>query len=164
LEQGIIKSPAWLSLVGVATHVYLLFRCKCQWSNRRRKPGGRDAWTITNNGELEFTYAEAKKKYGITKGQFVRALDQLIDRGFLDVAATGMGVFKAKTLYSISYRWQHWGTDAFDKAERPAASIRNCGFKPGNKIWEKSKAMPIHEHGQTEVGEPAEADLVEVSV
>ncbi len=138
LTFQLVKSPAWLSLTGMAPQVYLLFRTKCQISKRYGKPGRHDR-VIVNNGEIEFTYIEAKEKYGMTAPQFKRAVDQLIDRGFIDVAATGMGVYKVKTCYAVSDRWEEYGKPVFREAKRPAASIRNCGFKPGNKHWKKAR-------------------------
>lgn len=133
LEKRLVKSRAWLSLTGAATQVFLLFRTKCQVSKRYGKPGRHDR-VILNNGEIEFTYLEAEKKYGISKDRFARALDQLIDRGFIDVKATGMGVHKVKSWYAISTRWRDYGTPAFCEAKRPKPSIRNAGFKRGNQL------------------------------
>ena len=36
-------------------------------------------------------YAEAKEKYGITQPRFMRAIDDLIDKGFLDVVKNAIG-------------------------------------------------------------------------
>jgi len=130
LEQQLIKSQAWLELRGYAQAVYLLFRCKCQIQKRKGRPGKKDNLSkiVANNGELVFTYNEAKKKYGITYPRFSRAIGELIEKGFIDIAATGMGVHKVTTLYAISERWQDYGTPEFKKIGRPKRSIA-IGFK-----------------------------------
>lgn len=137
VEQHLVKSRAWLSLTGAAPHIYLLFRTKCRMARRQGKPGKRGP-VIANNGEIEFTYIEADKRYAIKKDRFARALDQLIDRGFIEVATTGMGVCKVKTRYAISERWRDFGTTDFKAATRPTPSIANPGFKPDNTLWQRA--------------------------
>jgi DNA-binding PadR family transcriptional regulator len=149
LEQRLVKSAVWLSLGGTAKDVYLLFRTKCRIMKRQTKPQ-KHGPVIANNGELEFTYDEAQQKYRITTGRFTRALDQLVDRGFIDVTATGMGVHRVKTWYAISDRWRDYGTPNFKPAIRPKPSISNPGFKKGNKLWIKARkktSSAENEHG-----------------
>jgi DNA-binding PadR family transcriptional regulator len=93
---------------------------------------------ILNNGEIEFTYEEAEQQYGITAGRFVRAIDELVEKGFIDIPETGMGVHKVKTYYGISERWRDYETSSFREMHRPERSIK-CGFCKGNKLWQKAK-------------------------
>jgi len=65
-------------------------------------------------------------------------LDELIEKGFIDVEATGMGVQKVTTLYGVSDRWRDYATAAFRQAKRPEPSIANPGFRRGNKLWRKA--------------------------
>lgn len=146
LKMCLVKSPVWFSLGGIAKAVYLLFRTKCRMGRPPGKPGKRK-WIILNNGELVFTYREAKSKYKITASRFRRALDELIEKGFIDVEATGMGVHKVATEYAISDRWRDFGTPAFRQAKRPAPSIKNPGFKRGNKLHLRKKTSVVCEHG-----------------
>jgi hypothetical protein len=149
LEQRLVKSDVWLSLSRTAKDVYLIFRTKCKMGSPPGKPGKRD-WTVLNNGELVFTYREARGKYGITASRFRRGLDELIEKGFIDVEATGMGVQKVTTLYAVSDRWRDYGTPAFREAKRPEPSIANPGFTRGNKLWQmasKKKTSVENEHG-----------------
>jgi hypothetical protein len=162
LDKLMVQSPVWLLLSGTAIKVYQLFRCKCQFAKRNRRPVKRSEGLmerILNNGEIEFTYIEAKQKYGITAGRFVRAIDELVEKGFLDIAETGMGLYGLPTHYAISDRWQYWGTEQFRPAKRPEPSIRGCGFRKGNKLWLKARrkkstavrahgAMPRDAHGE----------------
>ncbi len=166
LEQRLVKSAVWLSLSGTAKSVYLLFRTKCRVGKPPGKPGKRD-WMILNNGELVFTYREALSKYGTTASRFRRALDELIEKGFIDVEAAGMGVHKVTTLYAISERWRDYGTPAFRPAKRPTPSIRNPGFKRGNKLWRrasKKNASVENAHGAVRDNESAEVVTVQADV
>jgi hypothetical protein len=160
LEQRLVKSAVWLSLSGTAKAVYLLFRTKCKVGRPPGKPGKR-GWMILNNGELVFTYREAWRKYAITASRFRRAIDELIEKGFIDVEATGMGVHKVTTLYAVSERWRDYGTPAFRQAKRPGQSISNPGFKPGNRLWQmacKKNASVESAHGA--VREDASAEVI----
>lgn len=51
---------------------------------KKRKTGKREYWDITNNGDIVFTYSQAKK-YGISKHQFDDAIKLLISRGFIHI-------------------------------------------------------------------------------
>lgn len=158
LDIALVKSRAWLSLSGAAPQVYTLFRTKCQIS-KRYGARGRHQRIISNNGEIEFTYLEAEKKYGISKDRFARALDQLIDRGLIDVKSSGMGVHKVKTWYAISDRWTDYGTAAFCEAKRPGPSISNQGFRRGNQLWRRAaKRFPSDENARGAVREDARGD------
>ena len=140
LEQRLVKSRAWLSLTGASQSVYCIFRTKCKIAKKYQHPkkDGCLLDRILNNGELVFTYDEAEEKYGIKRGRFGRTIDQLIDRGFIDIAATGMGVCRVETWYAISDRWEDYGTEKFKHVKRPKPQIANPGFKKRNDFWKKT--------------------------
>ena len=138
LEQSLVQSQAWFSLSGTAMIVFLIFRTKCRIDKRQSKPGKRGP-VIINNGEIEFTYDEAETKFGIKRSRFKRAIDKLVARGFIDIAATGMGVHKVKTWYAISERWRDYGTPEFKEVKWPKPKIANPGFKRGNTLWRKAR-------------------------
>ena len=152
LDKLMVQTPVWLSLSGTAIKVYHLFRCKCQFAKKSKRQGKRSEGLmerILNNGKIEFTYKEAEKQYGITRGQFVRAIDELIEKGFLDITEPGGGIRKLKTLYAISERWRDYDKASFRKMHRPERSIK-CGFRKGNKLWLKArekKSSAIRAHG-----------------
>jgi|GEM_PF-823082 len=154
LNKLMVLSPVWLSLSGTAIKVYCLFRCKCQFAKRSPRYGnGKRSddlmGRLLNNGEIEFTYEEVEQQHGITAGRFVRAIDELIEKGFLDIAESGSGVYKLKTLYGISERWRDYKTPSFQQAHRPERQIK-CGFQKRNKLWQKAKrkkSTAISAHG-----------------
>jgi hypothetical protein len=114
IDQDLVKSPAWMSLRGSATQVYLIFLCK----RRMEKLGRKSPKPIcTNNGDIVFTYQEAKEKYGISKDSFTRGIDALIDRGLLDIAREG-GILKTASKYSLAERWRKYGNSDFEAHER----------------------------------------------
>lgn len=137
LPQDMLKSKVWLSLSGTATHVFLLFRTKCRWERLQGKKHRGKEPDLANNGEIVFTYEEAWKKYGISGPRFKRAIDKLISKGFIDVAATGAGTFKVVTLYRVSERWRLYGTPDFVQTKRPKRSSGYPGFRKGNQLWQR---------------------------
>lgn len=137
LDQALVTSPVWLSLKGKAPKVYLIFRTKCRVA--KVGAGKRQRTEITNNGELIFKYDEAKKLYRISDKAFTRAIDELIEKGFLDISESGQGVCKLTTKYAISDRWKNYETREFKKATRPMKGIRRNGFQKGNDLWKRGQ-------------------------
>jgi len=104
-------------------------------NNGRR--GGSKEITITNNGEIIFTYAEAKE-LGLKSTQtFYRVLRELIeDKGFIDVAESGNWYFREPTKFSISARWKKYGTPEYEPIVLPRSLPAGKGF-PKNRFDEK---------------------------
>ena len=143
IEREILQSPAYLSLTGIAPQVLSLFMCRRQMKQHGSR---RKRWIITNNGQIEFTYAEAEEKWGISRPRFQRALEQLIDRGFIDVNVRGAGVCGSKNLYSIVERYRNWGTDRFVEAT-PPRKTNNRGFRNGHARFGKRPTLTVHRTG-----------------
>ena len=83
IDADLVLSRAFLNLTGVAPQVLLLFLRRRRLVKLGR--AGKERWVIENNGEIVFPYAEAMKKFGITRPRFQRAIDQLVENGFLDI-------------------------------------------------------------------------------
>jgi len=134
VSRALITSEAYLSLrTAAACQVFGIFLTKCQWEKAQIKPGSRDkAWVLVNNGEIQFSYIEAREKYGISDTRFTRAIDELLRVGLIDIAHSGLGLHKDCTLYAISERWRKYGTDEFEHVERRKRSAR-LGFTKGNR-------------------------------
>jgi len=126
-ERIMVKSPAFIDLTGKAPHVLMIFRTKFQMEQEGRS--GRKEWVILNDGQLEFRYSEARE-LGMSNYQFSRAIAQLLDRGFIDVAQPG-GQHRP-TLYRTSEKWREWksGTHFFirqpDRRAHKVAAARSA--------------------------------------
>lgn len=78
-----------------------------------------DSWIIRNNGEIVYPYSEADKK-GIGRREFRNAIDELIEKGFLDIAHQGTGGRAGDmTKYFIDDRWKDFGSTLFRPAKKP---------------------------------------------
>lgn len=119
VDRKLIRSRAFLELTGCAAQVYLLFRARAQVVKTKGGPAKRSPWRIVNNGEIIFTYAEAEEDFGIRAKRFTRAIDQLVARGFLDIAHRGGGLEGDASCYALSERWRMYGTVEFVPGERP---------------------------------------------
>jgi hypothetical protein len=129
-EREMILSPGFHKLKATAIRVLLLFLCRRQWE----KAGRKGKWHQTNNGEILFPYYEAQKKFNISKSSFARAIDQLVEFGFIDISHLGGGMVRDCSKYAISNRWRNYGTKDFIKKSRPKDK-RKLGFTPEN--WER---------------------------
>ena len=117
VSKKLTRSDAFLSLTGKAPQVLMIFLTKrrMEWKTEGSREG---YWDIKNNGEIQFTYEEAKTKFGIGYAVFSRALSQLVERGFIDIAVQGTGIRGAVTKYAISERWRRYGKSDFEAKER----------------------------------------------
>ena len=117
IDRDMIYSSAFFSLSRRALQVLFVFLGKRQMGKMsigKRK----EVWKCINNGEIVFTYREAKEKYGITYGAFSRAIDDLVEKVFLDIARQGIGWARVSTLYFLSERWRNYGTAEFVGGQR----------------------------------------------
>lgn len=123
-ERDLFFSKAWLSLGGIAPQVLSLFWLRRRMEKVGKRGGGR--WVNTNARELIFPYREAKEKFGITQPRFTRAIDDLIDKGFIDIVTPGNGTAKEVTVYGLSERWRQYGTPAFEAKPREHLKVGFC--------------------------------------
>ena len=130
IEREMILSPAFHKLNGRSMKVLLLFLIRRQWKQAGRK----GKWCTTNDGQIVFPYKEAKKIFKIPKSSFARAIDKLMEHGFIDIAHLGGGLIGDCTRYFISSRWKYYDTDHFIQKKRPK-DTRGFGFTAKN--WEE---------------------------
>ena len=80
--------------------------------SKNKRTGRKTEYLFVNNGELEYTYKEAEAK-GITRPRFRNGIDQLVERGFIDITHQGSGGVRGdKSKYAISERWRN-GSDSW---------------------------------------------------
>ena len=113
IEQDIINSDAFWDLTGIATQVYMVFLMKRKLSD---KAFGKDkARIVVNNGEITYTFVEALKNHRIPKSTFLRARDQLIKVGLIEIAKDG-GCHHT-TKYTISNNWRNYPEQTFERSK-----------------------------------------------
>jgi len=117
-ERKHLRSKAFRNLSRVSILVYLDFLRKRKRQEIKANAGRKGGWITANNGEIVYTYKEAEGR-GIGRRSFRNAIDELIEKGFIDIAHQGSGGRKGDvTLYSLSERWKDYGTDKFIEAPK----------------------------------------------
>ena len=111
IERDILESDAYWDLSGAAPQIYVVFRMKCVMVNK--DVGKRRILNIINNGEITYTFVEASDNHRIPKSTFLRARDQLIKVGFIEIAEDG-GCHHT-TKYSISNNWRNYPEQTFER-------------------------------------------------
>ena len=114
LENGrkLFQSKAYLSLTGKAAQVLGILWCRRKMTQVPMGYGRQKEWIIGNNSHIVFTYKKADEKYAISNNQYNRALDQLVNRGFINI----------KPGYPLKFElidnWLDYGTDNFKPGKR----------------------------------------------
>ena len=69
ISRRLIMSGAFLGLRGAACKVMLIFLTKCVPAKPETKSRSKRDWIIRNNGQIQFTYREARR-YGFSRRTF----------------------------------------------------------------------------------------------
>jgi hypothetical protein len=103
-----MDSKAYLELSGTAVKVFAWFK-RIDGKVRRKDPYG-------YNGIFDFTYKEALR-YGFARRTFSRAIDELGEKGFIEVISVGglRGAGRSNSKYKLSSRWQLYRLEAKPK-------------------------------------------------
>jgi hypothetical protein len=133
IESKALKEASKRSKYAVLTVLHFQKRIK-KVENKNAKRGRESRYRITNNGEIIFTYDEAKKLMGISRPTFANVIDILVESGLIDITHPGGGLMKDPSRYAISDRWRCFGTDKFIEKTRKK-SFRGSGFTREN--WER---------------------------
>ena len=113
IERDVLESDAYWDLTGAAPQVYMVFLMKRVLSD---KGFGKDkARIVVNNGEITYTYLEALNNHWIPKSNFLRARDQLIKVGLIEIAEDG-GCHHT-TKYAISNNWRNYPEKTFERSK-----------------------------------------------
>jgi hypothetical protein len=131
LEPALIESEAFEDLSGKAAMLVLIrFHQKAYKKRKDGRKRGLKNLVVTNNGEIIFTYAEAKE-LGIKSSQtFYKVIKELVEElGFINIAYRGNYYQNEPSRYSISERWKRYKTDNYEKIKIPRILPKGIGFK-----------------------------------
>lgn len=115
VTKDLYTSRAYLSLKGFAPQLLILFLGK-----RDMERSG-DKWVCENSHKLTMTYAEFenifnrgnrnfmdKIKDGITRPRIIRAIKELLAKGFIEIVHQGGAYKQDKSEYALSDNWRIW--------------------------------------------------------
>ena len=129
------RNPAFLKLNPSSIFILMEFLYRRKVVQVPAKDGRGKDWIISNNGEIFFTYDEAENNFRIPRSTFRRAIDQLVNLGFIDITHHGGGMMKDASKFAISERWKTYGKKEFLKKSRPK-DTRGLGFTKEN--WKET--------------------------
>ena len=130
LQRDILESQALWKLTATAIKVFMVFRMKCVIKNNSL--GKHNVKTIANNGEIQFTYIEAMKNYGISKSTFQRARDLLIEVGLIEITENGGEHHPSK--YAISENWRNYPDESFERPKSANLVGRDTQWKTKDTV------------------------------
>jgi hypothetical protein len=130
ITKGLLESEAYRSLSRCALLIYQDFLAKREMIliKRNRKK----VWVTNNNGEIMYPYAEAEEK-GFRRDNFRNAIDELQQKGLLDITHQGTGGRKPiegagdVSTYWIDDRWKDYGTHDFKPPRNPRKKDTRSG-------------------------------------
>ena len=131
LAPDLIESEAYKNLSGKWALVVLIrFHQKAYRKNARKGKKGLRNQIITNNGEIIFTYAEAREMGIKSSGTFYMVIRELVeDKGFISIAEHGNWYQQKPAKYSIVERWKKYGTPEYQKEIVPRILPKGLGFQ-----------------------------------
>jgi len=126
--SDLYRSEACCDLTGASLIVLCIFLTKRKMAKSGRT--GKDSWAIVNNGSLVFSYREALTKYKISNCRFARAIDDLINHGFLRISKYGNPLAKEPNLYFLESMWKKFGQSDFkiEPRKNERRKIEKKGF------------------------------------
>jgi hypothetical protein len=135
LEPDLIESDALRDLSGKwAVVVLIRFYQKVYRRNPSKKKQPFHKYIITNNGEITFTYSEAKELGIKSSKTFHKVIRELVEeKGFMDIAEPGHWYEKRPTKFATSNRWKWYGTSRYERVEMPRLLPQGLGFQKKNK-------------------------------
>lgn len=145
LKSDLVLSPAYKALKESGLRVLNIFLLR----QPMEKVGAKEWAPKQTENEIKFTYTNANKLLDFTDPRFTRAIDDLIEKGFIDLRYQGGGAEGDHSLYVLSDMWKHFGTDQFKVRPRPKKGL-NIGFiknkkKKTSKTPNKKKIVNIRE-------------------
>lgn len=132
ISRKMIKATAFRSLNKWS--LVVLFDFYCKRHPREVKRSGRESgWIIENNGDIVFPYSEAERQ-GISRRNFRNAIDELIEKGFLEINHHGGGGHKGDvTTYYLRDEWENYGKKKFNPPKKRSPDKRQ--YKGWAAIW-----------------------------
>jgi hypothetical protein len=153
-ERELYQSPAFLSLAKNAMKALIALLDGRDMKNVSPK-GKKKSFKCMNHDNLRLPYGLLEKTYLIPRGRIPAAIDELMEKGFMERKEAGGSKKHDMAKYALSGRWRLWipGAKPFQVREarehhgyqgRPLGAIANRSKTEGANIAHKTE--PIHTH------------------
>jgi hypothetical protein len=133
LEAERYHSLAFKQLSRKQVGILFAFMERRQFGSQKKVRGKSSRRQITNNGEIVFTYKEAREA-GFSDSTFAAALTRLVEVGFIDISYHGNGNVNGDwSRYACSERWRNYGKPEFISKTRAKDPRRSKAFEKRNQ-------------------------------
>lgn len=134
LNKEILESQAWNELTKKDMQFFFYIWSCLKWVNigKKRNP----QWDVSNNGDIEISTEEVRKKQGISKGTCTSAIRKLITVGLISLTRVGQNkvCHKYKVLYQVvptkEQRWKKYPDQDWS---------HECPKSPNNLVGKKTQ-------------------------
>ena len=118
MDTEMLLSPAYLSLGKPGTgqtisscsvHLLNSFLLKRRFDYLKDKKGGNRRWVRTDDNRFVTTYKELQSKpFKFSQPRITRAIDELLEKGFINIIDPGGEYVKHKAVYELVDDWKYW--------------------------------------------------------
>ncbi|MHC4463582.1 MAG: hypothetical protein ACYS30_19450 [Planctomycetota bacterium] len=134
LSKKMIRSKAFVELTGAAKQILLELRMRltleCYKPSRPYgKRGDVKSFYAKNNGKLRFTYKQAQKMFEYSSSTISKAIDQLVEKGWIEIVELGCGVQRRSHKFALIKNWEQYDTPEFKPGKGKADMPVNKGFR-----------------------------------
>ena len=132
LSKRMLRSVPFVRLTGAAKQILLELytRLKLECIQPRKKHKDNTRFYEKNNGKLELSYKSIHDQFRYSTATISKAIDQLVENGFIEIAVLGCGVKRQSHKIALIRNWQDFGTEDFWPGKgKPKTGPVNKGFK-----------------------------------
>lgn len=131
INKLLIRSKPFIKLTGAAKQMLLELYMRLKINPIGK--GKDQRFFAENNGELKLSYPAIYGKFGYSTATISKAIDQLVNYGFIEIAELGCGVKRLPHKIALITNWQSYGTESFFRGKGKADEPVNGGFRKRNK-------------------------------
>lgn len=133
MSKKFVRSKAFIKLTGAAKQILLELYMRLTLDNykpQRNNQRSSQQFFAKNNGKLKLTYKDIYKQFGYSTRTISKAIDQLVNCGFIEIVELGCGVKRLSHKIALINSWQDYGDkENFKTGSGKANEPVNGGFK-----------------------------------
>jgi hypothetical protein len=135
LTRELFLSNAFRHLTPAAREIFILLAYEL-WFPQNKKPYGRTAKRArlepTNRDSIKLPCRQIKAELGYSRTTALKAFNECMEHGFLDIVQRGGGSKNDPNVYRICEDWRGWKPG--DVVRTRPKRIRKIGFQEKNKV------------------------------
>lgn len=150
VARDLYMSRAYFELSGFGPQLLILFLAKRNINKSTMECINLDSITMTFV-ELENIHNQGRMghllpKDGISRPRIIRALDELLAKGFIKIVRRGGAYQKDKSVYALVDDWRDWRPGMVIRVREKETRVRGYLNKGKNQM-SRTETLPVHTHG-----------------